>query len=248
MQPHPLFQPQDEDDEMPEVEFIHVTRFEGSAYLWCPYRFGPEEIADLSDVFERFGGGKYELIARNGGKLSAKRRYELPGKPRPLTGISEQTDAPTQSPPVAPPANFGDSQAGVIMQMMTLQSENNRLMMQMMMQSSQQTMTAMTSMTTAMLSRDGDASKTLIQALQANNERAIQGQSQVFQTMLETIGKGASGGKSELAAFKEGLEIGSTAEGDDGDSVVETLGQVAQGLGALNALTGNGPPLAEIVQ
>lgn len=248
MQNHPLFEPETDDDDAPEVQGIHVTRYEDGGYKWCPYLFGPQELQGLGDVFGKFGGGKYELIARANNRIAARRRFDIPGKSLPLTGPQspERESAPTQQPPTQMPQSNEGGMATMLMQFMTIQSESNRAMMNMMMQSSANQMTAMTTLVTAMLSRDSEGSKTLIQALQANNERALQGQSQVFATMLETLGKTAGGGGDKLEAFKEGLELGATAEPDDDK---DTLNNVVDGLRMVSALTGSdGAPVAAAVE
>ena len=81
---HPLFPPTDEDDDPPEVEYIHVSRFENGRTPWCAHKFAPEELTELEEIADMFGGGMYELIAKNGPRISAKRRYEIAGRQKPL--------------------------------------------------------------------------------------------------------------------------------------------------------------------
>lgn len=259
MQNHPLFPPLNDDEDPPEVEQIHVTRFEAAGNQpWCAYRFGAEELTDLQQVFDLFGGGKYELVARADNRISARRRYELAGKSRPLViGTTGEETEPAKVtapvPPVQAPPESAAGLLGVVMQMMQMQQSSNQLMMQAMMKSSENTMTAMTSMTTAMLSRDSDGNKAMMQALQANNERALQGQAQVFSTMLEAISKASGGGQDVLKVYKEGL---ADAAGDDSDTesdggIMGTMKTAVEGMKVLSTLTGDGPPAApaeELVQ
>src|SRR3989304_3410075 len=99
---HPLFPAEDETD-APEVGAIHVTRHEGGSQRWAPRRFAAEDLRELSDIAELFGGGCYELIARSrdGSRITARRRYTLPGPPPPPAQPPRDDRAP---PPPAPPA------------------------------------------------------------------------------------------------------------------------------------------------
>lgn len=241
--PHPLFEPLNDGDDEPEVESVHVTRFEDGGYKWAPYKFGADELTELHQVHALFGGGKYELVARAGGRMTAKRRYELAGKPKPLVMVqSDDATEPEQPRAVAMVTPTNDtSMVGVMMNMMTMMAEGNRATTTMMMQFFQATSQAQTAMITAMLSRDSDGAKATIQAIQATNERALQGQAQVFATMLETLKGGKEGGKDSLEAFKEGLELGSSGD-DDGDS---TMSELVDGLRMASALAGTGTPTAE---
>src|SRR3990172_2105550 len=81
---HPLFPAEDETD-APEVGAIHVTRHEGGSQRWAPRRFAAEDLRELSDIAELFGGGCYELIARSrdGSPITPRRPYTLAGPPLP---------------------------------------------------------------------------------------------------------------------------------------------------------------------
>jgi len=234
-----------DDDEAPEVEGIHVSRFENGNQPYCAHLFGPEELVDLEQIADLFGGGKYELVARAQNRISAKRRYELAGKPKPLSiGAVDAPDPTHTVPPHAPQApQFDGGMGQMLMQFMAMQSQSNSQMMQMMMQSSQQTMTSITAMATAMVSRDGDGNKSVIQALQSANDKALQGQAQVFQTMLETL-KG-TGGKDLFDAYREGLSDAAGGGGDDaesGDGVMGTMKTAVEAMKLASELTGDGPP------
>lgn len=96
--PHPLF-PADDDGDVPSVGYIHVTRHGAQGQQWCARLFAASELSDLAAVHELFGGGLYELIARDPSnkKIVARVRYSLEGRARPLN--PEPTPEPTAQQP-----------------------------------------------------------------------------------------------------------------------------------------------------
>jgi hypothetical protein len=253
---HPLFPPLDDDEDPPEVEYIHVSRFENGRNPWCSHKFAPEELQDLEEISDLFGGGMYELIAKNGPRISAKRRYEIAGRSKPLVfgavGVETEPERTIGPAPVAQPGMGDTGMLGVVMQMMNQNAQSSQATMQMMMKSSSDNLVAMTGMMTAMLSRDGAGNSTLIQAIQSNADRALQSQAQVFQTMLQSV---AGGGAGVVGALKDGIalgkEMGGTSGGggeDNEDTLGETIGNVMEGLKFAAKITGDGPPEAEEVE
>lgn len=250
---HPLFPPINEDDDPPEVEFVHVSRFENGKQPWCAHKFAAEELTDLEEVALLFGGGQYELIARSGARITARRRYDIAGRPRPLVfGAVEGAElerAPAAVQSVAVPQAADAGVLGLVVTMMQSSAESNRMMMQMMMKASSDNLTAITAMMTAMASRDADGSKTLVQAIQANSERAIQGQAQVFQAMLEATGKRGGNGKEVLEVYKEGLAdaAGTNDEGED-DGLGSTIANVVEGLKFASQISNVEAPAVEAAE
>jgi hypothetical protein len=232
MQNHPLFPPLDGEDESPEVTSIHVTRYHDGQQKWCGYKFGPDELTELQQVQEIFGGGMYELVARgeNGNGWSARRRYSLDGRSKPLVYGTASDPEPqpqgfAQSHPAQPAQGADQGTLGIIM---TMQQSTNQMFLQM--------MTMQNNMLTALLTRDGDGNKTMVQAMAENNRAALQGQAQVFQAMIEAKsgGKGAS-----VSDLKEAMEFGAelaskSNDGDDNDGLLDTVSKVAEAVAAVN--------------
>lgn len=81
---HPLFPAKDEDTEPAEVMTIQVYRREGVKMILIPRRFMAEELTDENQIFQLYGGGIYELHARNANHITAKRGIELAGPSKPL--------------------------------------------------------------------------------------------------------------------------------------------------------------------
>lgn len=246
MQNHPLFPPLNDDEEAPEVTAIHVSRFENGGTPWCPYKFAPEELTELQQIYDLFGGGKYELVARGEVGFSARRRYEIPGRPKPLTGpagAEELPEVPRVATVAAAPPTTDAGLLGLMLQMMTTQAQSNQQMMMAMMQNS-------TAMMTAMVNRDAESSKTLLQAMSQNNERALQGQAQVFQAMIEATGKGGSG-KDLLAAYRDGLgdAAGSETDKSEGEGdILTTVSQVAEAVKLASVFGGGSNTAPEVPQ
>lgn len=99
---HPLFPQEAEDKDEPFVAFIQVTRFDQGGQMWCDRLFTAEELSDLSQIRDLYGGGHYELIARSPavrdirkpGNITARRRYKIPGRSLPLgTNTTQDEDA-----------------------------------------------------------------------------------------------------------------------------------------------------------
>jgi hypothetical protein len=109
---HPLFPAQDSESEPPEIGWISLCRWNSQRgqLEYIPRKFSAEEIQDLSQIYELFGGGRYELVGRNraGNRIVAKRAYTVAGEPRPLTQETPVLDTkPAFTPPPATPAAPG---------------------------------------------------------------------------------------------------------------------------------------------
>lgn len=129
MKNHPLFPEKPDAD----VQSIHVTRFEGGRKSWSAQKFAAEELSDVAGIFDRYGGGTFELIAHGptGTKghvaIVARQEYCFSGAPKPLN--ASDAAAPVVSVPVALPAAGGD--AGLMAVMLQQAGEDRRMMMQM---------------------------------------------------------------------------------------------------------------------
>ncbi len=81
---HPLFPAKSEDDEPPEVITIQVSRREGVSMVLIPRRFLADELTDETQISDLYGGGVYELVARNNSHITARRAVQLGGPSKPL--------------------------------------------------------------------------------------------------------------------------------------------------------------------
>lgn len=235
---HALFPSTDDEPEAPDVERIHVTRLERGTLVWCPRVFTPEELPDLEAVHENFGGGTYELVARSSKSgrnvISARRRYTIPGTPRPLAEESPDDAEPSPAPAAAMPSVGGG--AGIWPAVLALapaliqawlgsQKEHTAMMMTMMQQNSQ--------MLLAMVQNQKQDSQSFIQAMAKLNETEKATMAQFFGKLAEAK---TGGGGGDIEALMAGLELGTSmgakATSDDGD-----LGQIAQLMTAMAQLS-----------
>lgn len=142
MDAHPLFPVEEEGDTPAEVGWIQVTRFEGGRQVWGTHFFAPDELKSLDDVAIKFGGGTYELVARNvrQSRITARRRYVLSGAPIALDGSLTTVD--TSAAPVAPP-RAADSLAPLMLGILQMMTQQQQQSMQIVTSQQQQTMQLM---------------------------------------------------------------------------------------------------------
>ena len=85
---HGLFLPEEglnQDFEAEPIGKIYVKRFDAGGESRVPQWFSPDALREPSDIFTRWGGGSYEVVARRpDGSIYAKRLYTFPGAPKPL--------------------------------------------------------------------------------------------------------------------------------------------------------------------
>lgn len=100
---HPLFPPPDGADEdayppnATTIASINVIRHSAKGQDWCPRTFQPYELPDLATLAHLFGGGFFELVAKDGkGRVLRRVRYPISGDPKPFEGEtpSARHDAP----------------------------------------------------------------------------------------------------------------------------------------------------------
>lgn len=231
---HPLFPPTEDESEAPDVERIHVTRLERGGQVWCPQIFAAEELCGLDAVYALFGGGSYELIARSskGGRdvISARRRYVVPGAPRPLVEEAppEASTTPASPSALAPPAASSGgggiwpailALAPALIQAWTSsQKEHTAMLMTMLNQQSQ--------MTVAMMQGQKNDSQAFIQAMAKLNESEKATMAQFFGQLAQAK---TGGGGGDIEALMAGLELGQTMAGKAAaDSGGDDIGQIAQ--------------------
>lgn len=100
---HELFLQEDEAKPLKPIHYIHVSRFEGSQKYNHPRLIPADEMPDAESLFRRFGGGRYELIARDASKkrIITRRAFVLPGRSKPLDSFEEDAEADEENKPVA---------------------------------------------------------------------------------------------------------------------------------------------------
>src|SRR4030095_17081285 len=102
---HPLFL-NENDEAPPEIGYIHIVRYEGSfssaRKITMPKQFSAEELTELEQIFDLYGGGHYELIGRDIGnqRITARRRYTLPGPSKSIVIETEGEEIEDEETPV----------------------------------------------------------------------------------------------------------------------------------------------------
>jgi hypothetical protein len=259
---HPLFLTDDE-DEHPVVSQIQVTRMENGQQVYAPRMRQAAELQSLDQISGEFGGGIYVLVARHNGRIVTSRKYVIPGKPKPMYDEAEAPSPPTPAAlPVANPGMMSGGDGGIMGMLVT--------MMQMMMQNQAQASQQNTQLMIAMMSAGRESSaedKAAARAEMAQNierERIASANNLAMMREMMALQSKPSGGAGE--DFTRGVEFmrsfatqqieslrNTAKEGGDTDwgSILETLGQVMQGVGMLKGMGGNPaesiPQVSEVV-
>jgi hypothetical protein len=76
------------------LKTLHVRRFETGKWVGASQRFEDGELGDREAVRARFGGGRYEVIARDGCKIVGRTRFVVDGPARPLGGEADGVAVP----------------------------------------------------------------------------------------------------------------------------------------------------------
>jgi hypothetical protein len=214
---------------------IRIKRLELGKWVYCPTAYDPETLETHEQMHEIFGGGDYTVEARDAQNSFLKNvRFQLPGKPKPLA-LEPEPEAP----------------AVVAATVAPMQTESGA-MVQLMMAQMQQT----TQILVAVLSRGDSSSDRLLERSQQLEDRARSEHTEFLKTILERANVAASsqpaaGGSKE--SFIEGMEFTqglmqemasrTEAGGDDPASILNTIKQAVEGLGAISKqVSGSGPP------
>lgn len=239
---HPLFplREGEERDDYPQIGWIHVTRYEAGGQVWAPRLFTNAELTDQSDITQMFGGGRYELVARDPEKTSIVRReaYNLAGPARPLSVDTGAGTPPPPTPHHAPaPSGAGDGMVSVVLAMMQQNSAQQIAAQQ-----------ASTQMFTAMMQAQGQQQAATTQMIVA----ALSSNKQDPAAFIEAAAKlasanGGGNGGGAFAAFKDGMqtafgiaEAAAPEEKSDLQDLTEGLQAAAQVMNAAKA--GGGQP------
>lgn len=245
---HPLFLPEEDDDEPVMVSQIQITRHENGQQVFAPRVRQASELQSLDQIAGEFGGGSYILISRHDNRITSRRKYVIPGPPKPMFDEVPETKAPAQAAPVDPMSAMGP-QGGIMGLIM--------MMMQQMLQQQAQAAQSQTQMFIAMMQGNQQASaeeKAQARAeLQANIERERINSERNMALMREMMAARPSDGAGDQ--FAKGVEFmrsfatmqietlkAQTQNGGEFDwgSALETLGQVMQGMGMFKQVAGGG--------
>lgn len=222
---HELFPAASEDQDPPAVETINVTRHAGPGRKveWAPRAFGADELQSLEQLYEWFGGGDYELIARAGGRISARRQYTLGGKSRRLGDpFAEVEDEGPTFPQPSPQPQIQQAAPGAmnwefVIALLKMQSE-----------SSNATVAALAQMMAAR----GQDSDRMLALVQEQSRESRETMANFFQTMLQSSqGQQRASVDSMLALFREGMQLGRDSMGveDEGGDDEEAVTRAMEG-------------------
>lgn len=253
---HPLFMPEgdeeDPDTEPPDIQEILVQRKENGKYVTAPRTFLPGELSSLAYLYGEFGGGEYQLIARNSRKQIVRRvLHIMPGAMKPMF---DDGPLPTSKVlPVTPvsPMNAMMGEGGVMGLVM--------MMMQQMMQAQTQAASNQSQMMMAFIQSMASGNQAQIAAAQEAMNRQSERdsrdkESQMAMLVKLTEARGNSSNSEET--FFKGVEFmrqfstqqiemaKATAKGEGGgldlESILESVGQALQGFSALKEMSGEG--------
>jgi len=229
---HPLFpydleDEPDQGEEITEIAHVCVTRFDATTnkYVWALDTYKADELTSLNQLFELYGGGKYELFAKTDyqgrpGSTICRVRYDLAGAPKPLApgdtmGRAAATPPASSSADAAGVAGAGTTSMDRLLMMMLQGQQQSTQLMVAMLQTMGQTMAA------AMSSRGGGSDASAV----ALGQIAV---AAMNRPVPET----------PVQAFKDALQMGLDMAGGDGggeedESVAE---EILKGLSAVKEM------------
>ncbi len=218
MKDHPLF-PGDDDEPSKDIGRIYVTRRDGGRVITMPRQYEPDELTEPSQIWEEYGGGVYELIARTADnkRVATRRIYEFPGQPLPIGTPGGQ---PATAPMQAHGGGMGDSLLAALVTSQSQMQQNMMTFLGTMMQNQTTTMVAM-------MGKDSEAARTHTAQMQAMYQSFGQHQTELLTKVLDSKQKGVASVDS-LQVFKEGMEFAASAA-PDGEGE-DTMDQIAKGL------------------
>lgn len=252
---HALFPPEKESDEPADVHYILVHRHENGNKVTCPYIFPADELPSLHALHNRFGGGRYELVARDAQRqrIVARRAYSLPGKSKPLHLIEELVEETEELPaPIevkqiaanAPMTSNLPALLGALAPLVIAYLQGNQ-------QTQIQQASQQAQMFQTLLVQSQNSSREFIQSMQAMY------QAQTNQLAAVLTKDKSEGGSSSGESFMDGIEwmqefmqshqkaLAEGSGGENGESMMETMKTVMGGLQMLQSMqggTGTTPP------
>lgn len=211
---HPLFPEHDPDDPR-EIGFIRVFRQDrDGARNAVPATFGPDELTGIDQLFEAWGGGRYEVVAHEpNGRVLARQRYAFEGPSKPLAGATGGTPTPTieQS-----KIQGGGDQWTALMGIM-------QMFMQMQQAQSQQ----QTQLVLALLNKGDTNANAHVQSMTQLYSQFGQTQTELLKQALSARAE-SSGGADPTAAFIQGLKFAEEhLQNSEGGDALESLAESA---------------------
>jgi hypothetical protein len=244
-EPHPLFLPEGEGEEPPEIGFVNVKRWQNGRWVFAHRQYTPGDLDSLERLFELYGGGQYELVGRDkrNAKITALKRLELDGDPLPLTGEAPKPQ-PMQQP--APAPSGGGVLEGLLPMLLPLVVDYLKSSAA----ASRTQAEQQTQLMIAMMGRDAENARAHIQTMQQLHDRQAQSQGDLLRAVLER-----SGGGGGMENFLQAAEVvnqirqgaveavaGADGGGDSMSEFANGVGTVVEQLSKVKALTGPEEP------
>lgn len=250
MKGHPLF-PCDEEDDDRDISWIRITRNDAGVWMWVPRRYPADQLMSLEDISGMFGGGFYELIAKDvhDRYITHRIRYNIPGVSLPLIAGSEgaaplasasanpTVTGPTYvtSPPAPPQPSIDTNVIGLMMQM-------QQQSMQMMMQMSQQ----QTQMMTAFVAASKQDAHSLIESMSKHSEAMANSQGQFYSAMIAGVQGRQSAPLDQAKDFLSlGLKLGQSTEPVKVDNSADLMSSIGSVMDVFKTMASSpvGPPM-----
>lgn len=233
---HHLFLPQTEDDPLVFPTFISIVRTdERGRHIDTSGGVLPAgDLLDVAALHARYGGGFYEVYARDARtRVMARRKIgPLPGRPKPLSAAyADDDDEPMVPTPIAA-APMKDDNTALIAAMM----QSNREFM------------------ASMLERSEKASADALARQEKSSERMFGMAMELVKTTKEAPAAAAAAAvaaqASPMEQFFAGVEFAKTLHSEislatakpDTDSVTETLELLSKGMEVVDKLQKGGAP------
>lgn len=226
---HPLFPDKD-----CEISWILLTRHEAQGQVFHPNRWDPEELQDLNPIQELFGGGVYELIARDERGIVARQKYKLAGASKPLVPEPERAAAPPAAPVIVSGGSPGDAILQAVLALIPAMLQSQAAQQAGMVAMFQAQATQQQQFLTAMMTASKQDSNALIQAM----AELAKSQTATMAEAMRSQGGSAKGGDEVIELLTTGMELGSKMA-EKPNEMSETISAVVEGIGALRQ---SGPP------
>jgi len=230
--PHNLFPLESETGEQDQrdISWIQVTRWENGGFKFAPQLFPADEVADLDALHQMFGGGQFEVIGRimDKSRISARKRYALPGPSKPLAPADAAAVVERGAP--AGPAS-SDPMLAFFGMMMQQQQAQSQMMTQVM-------VAALSGRNQPVVDHSGPVVKAL-------SDMAANKDAQITRLVSDLATRGQAGGGSMDAIMKAmelGAKLANGNAGGDESELMNTLAGLLHGAMAQQAQMGPGGP------